>query len=69
MINDILLFLTNIYFVWRRVPELVAAEKSYSSCMVSNKDTMHMKIIALDEIYKFVVFEFCHLRLLKWSKY
>jgi hypothetical protein len=34
-------------------------EKSYLSYMVSNGDTFYMKVIALDEIYKFIFLGFC----------
>ena len=42
-----------------RLPALVALEKSYLCYMESNGDTFFMKFVALDGIYKFIVFSFC----------
>jgi hypothetical protein len=42
----------------QRVPGLVALEKSYLSYMVSDKDTLYMKIVFLDQICKFLVLSF-----------
>jgi len=37
---------------------LDALEKSYLSYMVSNEDAFYMKVVALDEIYNFLVLSF-----------
>ena len=51
----------NIKFHHRinRVQALIVLKKSYLSYMVSNGDIFYMKVIALDGIYKFIVFGFC----------
>jgi hypothetical protein len=41
-----------------RVQMLVALEKSYLSYIVSNKDNFYIKVVALDEIYNFLVLRF-----------
>jgi hypothetical protein len=40
------------------ISEPVALEKSYLSWMVSDKDTLYIKIVTLDEIYNFLVLSF-----------
>jgi multisubunit Na+/H+ antiporter MnhF subunit len=51
----------NIKFQHRinRVQAFVALKKSYCSYMVPNGDTFYMKVVALDEIYNFLVLGFC----------
>jgi hypothetical protein len=41
-----------------RAPVLVASPKLYFSWKVSNEDTFYVKIVAVDEICKFLVFKF-----------
>jgi hypothetical protein len=41
-----------------RVSGFVVLEKLYLSCMVSNKDNLYTKIVALNGIYKFLVLGF-----------
>jgi hypothetical protein len=36
----------------------VDLEKLYLSCMTSNKDTLYMKIVDLEELYEFLVLSF-----------
>jgi hypothetical protein len=40
------------------VQVLVALEKQYHFYMVSNEDTFYMKVIALNDIYNFLVLSF-----------
>jgi len=41
-----------------RVLGLVVLTKPYLSCMSSDKDTLYMKIVAIDEIYEFLDLSF-----------
>ena len=50
----------NIKFLHRinRVQALIVLKKSYLSYMASNWDTLYIKVIALDGVYKFIVLSF-----------
>ena len=49
-------------------PKSPALEKLYHFRTISDKDNFYMKIVALDEIYNFLVFSFFHLKSLRYSK-
>jgi len=50
------------------VQGLVVLENSYISHMVSNKNTLYLKVVVLVEIYNFLVLNFFYYKLLRWLK-